>query len=139
MGRLTADPEIKTLPNGNKVANFTLAVTKKWKDKNGERKEKTNFPRIRVWNSGLISVLEKYVRKGDVVIVRGEVETGKYEKEGQTHYTTDIVLQGFGAEMQIPNFKKDREPSTESTTQTQTSTTKQPAKELEPIDDDIPF
>src|ERR1035437_5307924 len=112
MGRVGQDPEIKSLTNGKKVANFSLAITESWKDETtGERKEKTQWPRIVVWNDGLIGILEKQVRKGDMISVRGQIETSTYEKDGQTIYKTEVALKGFGAEMQIPNWKKDRGPS----------------------------
>jgi len=138
MGRVGQDPEIKSLANGSKVANFSLGVSESWKDKNtGERKEKTQWPRIVVWNEGLIGILEKQVSKGDLIIVRGQIETRKWEADGKTNYATEVVLKGYGAELQIPNWKKDVNKAASGSTSgpaVAASSGKQPD-----VDDEIPF
>lgn len=97
IGNLGADPEIRNLNTGSKVANFSLATSESWKDKNtGEKKEKTEWHRVVVWNEGLVGIVEKYLNKGDKVYVEGQLQTRKWEKDGQDHYSTEIVLSGFG-------------------------------------------
>ena len=141
MGRVGQDPEIKTLANGSKVANFSLGISESWKDKNtGERKEKTQWPRIVVWNEGLIGIIVKQVRKGDQIIVRGQIETRKWEADGKTSYATEVVLKGFGCELQIPNWKKDvgAMSAGESSGGQAKPTTASAGKKAD-IDDEIPF
>ncbi len=100
IGNVGNDPEIRNLPNGGKVANFSLATSEKWKDKNtGETKERTEWHRIVVWNEGLIGVIERYVEKGHKLMVQGQIQTEKYEKDGQDRYATKIVLTGFDAKL----------------------------------------
>ena len=91
IGRLGRDPEVKTLQNGDKVANLSLATSERWKDKHtGERKEKTEWHKITVWR-GLAEVAEKYLNKGDQVMIEGKIETRKWQDQnGQDRYTTEI-------------------------------------------------
>lgn len=100
IGNLGADPEIRNLNSDNSVANFSLATSESWKDKNtGEKKEVTQWHRCVVWNDGLIGVIEKYVKKGSKVYVEGELQTRKWEKDGVDHYATEVVLTGFDAKL----------------------------------------
>ncbi|KYK44571.1 single-stranded DNA-binding protein [Bradyrhizobium liaoningense] len=100
IGNVGADPEIKNLQNGSVVANFSIATSESWKDKStGEKKERTEWHRIVVWNEGLCSVIEQYVRKGSKVFVQGELQTRKWEKDGVDHYSTEVVLTGFKANL----------------------------------------
>lgn len=97
IGNLGADPEVRNLTSGNAVANFSLATSESWKDKNtGEKKEITYWHRVVVWNDGLISVIEKYVKKGSKLYVEGQLQTRKYQdKDGKDCYATEVVLSGF--------------------------------------------
>lgn len=100
IGNVGGDPEIKNLGNGGVVANFTVATTESWKDKNsGEKKERTEWHRIVVWNEGLCGVIENYVRKGTKIMVEGELQTRKWEKDGIERYSTEIVLTGFSGKL----------------------------------------
>lgn len=100
IGNVGKDPEIKTLNNGNRVANLSLATSETWKDKSsGEKKERTEWHRITVWNDGLIGVIERFVKKGSKVMIEGQIQTRKYEQDGVDKYTTEIVLQGFGGQL----------------------------------------
>ena len=97
MGRVGKDPETKELPNGSKVANFSVATSESWKDKQtGEKKEKTEWHRVTVWGDGLVDALGKYLRSGNVVLVEGQIETREYEKDGSKRYTTEIIVKSFG-------------------------------------------
>lgn len=100
LGNVGADPEIRSLNNGSKVANFRIATSESWKDKNtGEKKERTEWHSIVIWNEGLVGIVEKYVKKGSKILVEGELQTRKWEKDGVDRYTTEIVLTGFGGRL----------------------------------------
>ncbi|MFZ5692477.1 MAG: single-stranded DNA-binding protein [Pseudomonadota bacterium] len=100
IGNVGGDPELKTLQNGSVVANFSIATSESWKDKaTGEKKERTEWHRIVVWNEGLCGVIEQYVRKGSKVFVQGEMQTRDWEKDGVKHYSTEVVLTGFKANL----------------------------------------
>ncbi len=102
IGRLGRDPEVKSIPSGVKVANFSLATDESYKDKDGVKVEKTEWHNCQAWR-GLAEVIEKYVKKGDLIYVEGKIQTRKYEKDGVTHYATDILVQ----EMTMLGGKKD--------------------------------
>lgn len=92
IGRLGRDPEVRTLQTGNSVAIFSIACSESWKDKHtGEKKEKTEWINCVVWGA-LSDVVAKYVHKGDLIYVSGKFTTRKWEKDGITHYTTEIVV-----------------------------------------------
>ncbi len=100
VGNLGNDPEIKTMQSGDKVANLSVATSESWKDKaTGERKERTEWHRVVVFNQGLINVCENYLKKGAKIYVEGQVETRSYEQDGQKKYTTEIVLRPFRGEI----------------------------------------
>jgi single-strand DNA-binding protein len=98
LGNLGADPEIRSLPNGGKVANLRVATSESWKDRaTGERKEKTEWHSVSVFVEGLVGVVESFCKKGQTVYIEGKIQTRKYEKDGQERYATEIVLQGPGS------------------------------------------
>lgn len=99
IGRLGADPEIKSFQNGGKIANFRIACAEKWKDRqSGERKERTEWISVSVQNEGLVGVVERYLRKGSRVFIQGQFRTRKWQDQsGADRYSTEIVLAGFGA------------------------------------------
>lgn len=100
IGNVGNDPEFRTTESGAKVANFSLATSESWKDKNtGEKKERTEWHRVVVWNDGLIGVIEKYVKKGSKVYIEGEIQTRKWEKDGIDRYSTEIILTGFNGKL----------------------------------------
>ena len=102
IGRLGADPEIKQMVNGKSVARLSLATSQTWKDKNtGEKKEKTEWHRIVVFNDGLVNVVQKYLKKGAQVYVEGQLTTRKWkdEKSGVDKYSTEIVIQGYNSSL----------------------------------------
>ena len=100
IGNIGNDPEVKTMQSGDKVCNFSVATSESWKDKaSGERKERTEWHRVVVFNQGLINVCENYLKKGTKVYIEGQVETRNYEKDGQKIYTTEIVLRPFRGEI----------------------------------------
>jgi len=110
VGNLGKDPEVRTMQNGKKVANLVLATSESWKDKeSGDRKEKTEWHRIVIWGQ-LVEITDKYLKKGSKVYVQGSLQTRKWQnKDGQDQYTTEVVLQGFGAELVMLDGKGERE------------------------------
>src|ERR1700755_2712680 len=101
VGNLGADPEVRTLPSGNKVVNLSVATSDNWRDKNtGERKEKTEWHRVVIFSEGLAKVAEQYLRKGSKVYLEGQLQTRKWtDQQGQERYTTEVVLQRFRGEL----------------------------------------
>ena len=100
IGNLGRDPEVRTFSNGNKVCNLRLACTEKWKDANGERKEKTEWVSVAIFSEGLARVAEQYLRKGSKVFIQGKMSTRKWQDQsGNDRYSTEIVLQGFDAKL----------------------------------------
>jgi single-strand DNA-binding protein len=90
IGNLGSDPEIRTTGNGTRVAQFSVATSRRWNDRSGQQQEKTEWHRIVVWDK-LVDIVEKYVKKGDRLYVEGEIEYRSYEdKEGVTKYITEI-------------------------------------------------
>jgi single-strand DNA-binding protein len=98
IGNLGADPEIRSFQNGGKVANLRIATSESWKDKaTGERKEKTEWHTVAIFSEGLVSVVERYLKKGSKVFVEGKLQTRKWQDaQGQDRYSTEIVIQGLG-------------------------------------------
>jgi single-strand DNA-binding protein len=101
VGNLGRDPEIRSTSGGQRVANFSLATSETWRDKtSGERKERTEWHRVVVFNDRLVDVVEKYVKKGSKLYIEGALQTRKWtDNSGQEKYTTEIVLQNFRGEL----------------------------------------
>lgn len=99
VGNVGNDPEIRSFNNGGKVANFSLATSETWRDKqSGEKKEKTEWHRIAVFNEGLVGVIERYVKKGAKLYIEGALQTRKWQdNSGQDKYSTEVVLKGYGS------------------------------------------
>lgn len=106
IGNLTRDPECRTMQNGNKVANITVATNEQWKDKTtGERKEKSEFHRVVIFGN-LADIAEKYLKKGSKVYVSGSLATRKWtDASGAEKYSTEVVLQGYGGELTMLDGK----------------------------------
>ncbi len=101
VGRLGKDPEVRNSPDGSKIVTFTMATGETWKDKNtGERKEKTEWHRVVVFNDKIGDVIERYLKKGSSVYVEGSLQTRKWtDQQGQEKYTTEVVLQRYRGEL----------------------------------------
>ena len=102
IGRLGVDPEIKQMVNGKSVARLSLATSQSWKDKNtGEKKEKTEWHRVVVFNEGLVNVVQQYLKKGAQVYIEGQLSTRKWkdEQSGQDKYSTEILIQGYNSSL----------------------------------------
>jgi single-strand DNA-binding protein len=101
IGNLGRDPEIRTFQNGGRVANLSVATSESWKDRTtGERKEKTEWHRVVIFNDKLVEVVEKYLRKGAKVYLEGQLETRKWtDQSGVEKYSTEVVLRPFRGEL----------------------------------------
>ena len=99
IGNLGADPEIRRTQDGRPIANLRIATSETWRDKaTGERREKTEWHRVVIFSEGLCRVAEQYLKKGSKVYVEGTLQTRKWQdQQGQDRYSTEVVLQGFGA------------------------------------------
>ena len=138
IGRLGADPEIKQMVNGKSVARLSLATSQTWKDKNtGERKEKTEWHRIVVFNEGLINVVQQYLKKGAQVYIEGQISTRKWkdEQSGQDKFSTEIIIQGYNSSLTMLGGQ-----STNQSIQSQNNQISDDATQIaDDLDDDIPF
>ncbi len=103
VGNLGRDPEVRSLQNGGKVANLSLATSETWRDRQtNERRERTEWHRVVIFNENLIDVAEKYLRKGSKIYIEGALQTRKWtDQSGTEKYTTEIVLQRFRGELQM--------------------------------------
>ncbi len=105
IGNLTQDPDIRQTSDGRELANFSLATTEYWKDKNtGEKKDKTEWHRVVVFSQGLVGIVKNYVKKGTKLYIEGQLQTRKWtDNNGVDKYTTEIVLQNFNSNLQLLN------------------------------------
>ena len=135
IGNVGKDPDIRSLNNGGRVAAFSLATSETWKDKqSGERREKTEWHRIVVWNENLIGIVERFVKKGSKLYLEGALETRKWtDQSGAEKYTTEVVLKQFRGQITLLDGKPDRD---EGGSQQQASQGTPPSDD---IDDSIPF
>ena len=103
VGNLGADPEIRQTKDGKPIANLRIATSESWKDRNtGERRERTEWHRVVIFNEGLTRVVEQYVKKGSKVYIEGQLQTRKWQDQnGNDRYSTEVVLQGFNSTLQM--------------------------------------
>jgi len=142
IGRLGADPEIKQMVNGKSIARLSLATSNTWKDKNtGERKEKTEWHRVVIFNEGLIKVVQQYVKKGAQVYIEGQLATRKWtdEKSGQDKYSTEIVLQGYNSTFTILSGKNNQDTALSSGAESKSALPDENNVSSNELDDEIPF
>lgn len=142
VGNLGNDPEIKYLDSGTAVCTLSVATTERWKSAEGERKEKTEWHRVKIFGK-LGEVAAEYLHKGSKVYLEGSMSYGKYEKEGVTHYTADVVL-GMNGKMEMldskPQEERSEAPSRAPARAPATRRAPQQREEMDPFrDDDIPF
>ena len=142
IGRLGADPEIKQMVNGKSVARLSIATSQSWKDKSsGERKEKTEWHRVVIFNEGLVSVVQQYLKKGANVYIEGALTTRKWKDEasGTDKYSTEIVLQGYNSSLTMLDGKNKNENSNlVSETKSSLPNDSAPSSNND-LDDEIPF
>jgi len=142
LGHVGKDPEIRYTQGGDAVANLSIATTEKWKDKQGEKQEKTEWHRLVVFGR-TAEVVEKYVRKGSLIHVTGRLQTREWEKDGVKRYSTEIVVDRLQLCGEARGARQNDDSAT-SDDQHETQTAKaqpaqrQPARQAD-IDDDIPF
>jgi single-strand DNA-binding protein len=103
VGNLGRDPEVRTFGNGGKVVNLNIATSETWRDKaTGDRKERTEWHSVAIFNEGLCKIAEQYLRKGSTVYIEGQLETRKWQDQsGADKYTTEIVLRPYRGEMTL--------------------------------------
>lgn len=158
MGRLGADPEVRRLASGDPVVSLRLATSERWTDKaSGERKERTEWHSVVIFNAKLCELAEKYLAKGHLVFVEGQLSTRKWQgQDGQDRYTTEIVLRAFNGELKLlpqgsgnkpaaPGSQDDygtvsgREPAANSASKQAGKPAEQSSGMKEFLDDEIPF
>ena len=139
IGRLGNDPEVKQMQNGKSVARLSVATSENWKDKNsGEKKEKTEWHRVVIFNEGLVNVVQQYLKKGAQVYIEGQLSTNKYtDNNGQEKYSTQIVLQGYNSTLKMLGGGNQGASMSD-----QSSSSSLPSDEPIPssgLDDEVPF
>ena len=142
IGRLGADPEIKQMVNGKNVARLSIATSNTWKDKNtGEKKEKTEWHRVVIFNEGLVNVVQQYVKKGTQVYIEGQLTTRKWkdEKSGIDRYSTEVVLQGFNSSFKILSSKNSQIGTSQENISEKSSLPNDESSPPNDLDDEIPF
>lgn len=137
IGNLGADPEVREFSNGGKVCNLRLATTEKWKDKNtGEKREKTEWHSVAIFQDGLVRVCEQYLKKGSKVYIEGKLQTRKWQDQfGNDRYSTEVVIQGFGGSMVMLDGAGGSGGMSQSSTHTATTV----GSGTQEMDDEIPF
>ena len=149
LGNLGRDPDIRAMQSGNKMATFSIATSKRWKDKNTqEQKDKTSWHNVVVFGDGLVNIIEKYVKKGSKVYLEGELQTRKWQdSDGNDKYTTEVILQGFNSNLTLLDSRNtSNNPSDSIDVQSSDSDNSLPKESIDSnksssdeLDDDIPF
>ena len=139
VGNVGKDPEVRSTNDGREIATLTVATSESWKDKStGEKKEKTEWHRVVIFNDGLVNLVKNYVKKGSKLYIEGALHTRKWtDKDGVERYTTEIVLQGFGSVITMldKNNGGGGNNSSESNDQPQQSS----PSNSDQLDDEVPF
>ena len=142
IGRLGADPEIKQMVNGKNVARLSIATSQSWKDKStGERKEKTEWHRVVIFNEGLVNIVQQYLKKGANIYLEGQLTTRKWrdEKSGQDKYSTEIVLQGYNSSLTMLGGKNTSDNTNQSVENKSSLPNDEMSQVSSDLDDEIPF
>jgi single-strand DNA-binding protein len=131
VGNLGQDPEVRSFDNGGEVVNMSIATSETWKDKqSGERRERTEWHRVAIFNPGLVTVAKNYLKKGSKVYIEGQLETRKWtDQSGADRYSTEVVLRPFRSELTMLDSKGAGAPAGDQ----------QPAAPTGQVDDEIPF
>ena len=148
IGNVGGDPEVRYMPNGNAVANVTLATSDSWKDKQtGQQQERTEWHRV-VFFGRIAEVVGEYARKGSKLYIEGRLQTREWEKDGVKRYTTEVVVD-MGGQMQLLDGRpsggeqnaapRQQQPSRPAPQQQPAAQPQQPAPDYDSFDDDIPF
>ena len=143
IGRLGADPDIKQMVNGKNVARLSIATSQSWKDKTtGERKEKTEWHRVVIFNEGLVNVVQQYLKKGANIYVEGQLSTRKWKDEssGQDKYSTEVVLQGYNSSLTMLDSRNNKGDNSNLVSENKSSLPKDNLnQDIPDLDDEIPF
>jgi single-strand DNA-binding protein len=145
IGNLGKDPEIRRTQDGRPIANLSIATSETWRDKNtGERKEKTEWHRVVIFNEGLCKVAEQYLKKGAKVYIEGALQTRKWtDQSGVEKYSTEVVLQGFNSTMTMLDGRGGGDASGDEHNEYAEATGAAPRRPApahnRDLDDDIPF
>lgn len=149
VGNLGRDPEIRSTQDGREIANLAVATSESWRDKHsGERREKTEWHRVVIFSEGLVNVVKNYLRKGSKVYIEGSLQTRKWtDQQGVEKYSTEVVLQGFGATLTMLDGRSDNAGSGGGSSYDNSSSfssggggaARKPAAADIPLDDEIPF
>ncbi len=108
IGNLGADPEVRSFQNGGRVCNLRIATSENWKDRDGNRQERTEWHNVAIFSDGLINVCENYLRKGSKVFVEGQLQTRKWQdQQGNDRYSTEVVLRGFNGTLTMLDGRGD--------------------------------
>jgi single-strand DNA-binding protein len=139
VGNLGKDPEIRRTQDGKPIANLTIATSESWRDKSsGERKEKTEWHRVVIFNEGLCNIAEQYLKKGAKVYVEGALQTRKWkDKDGVEKYSTEVVLQGFNSSLAMLDSRGGGEAQSDQPAPRERKPAMVGARD--DIDDEIPF
>lgn len=140
VGNVGNDPVIRAFGNGGKVANLSVATSEQWRDKSsGEKREKTEWHRVAIFNDGLVGVVDRYVKKGSKVYIEGKLQTRKWQdRDGNDKYTTEIVLQGFDGNLTLLDSRQDGQ-SRSQNRQGDYDQDQSQASQSYDLDDEIPF
>jgi single-strand DNA-binding protein len=143
IGRLGADPESRSLNNGGKVVNLRLATSESWKNKDGERQERTEWHSVVIFNEGLAKVAESYLRKGSQCFIEGALQTRKWQDQsGSDRYSTEIVLQKYRGELVLLDSRSAGDVESSSATSHQAASPSYAGGGVvgsAELDDDVPF
>jgi len=150
VGNVGGDPDIRNTSDGREIANFSLATTESWKDKNsGERKDKTEWHRVVVFSQGLVNIVKSYVKKGSKLYIEGQLQTRKWtDNNGVEKFTTEVVLQNFNSTLQMLDSNRSGGPSSFAVDGDQGGSSVNNSKGkaannidnfAQELDDDIPF
>ena len=134
IGNLGADPEVRSFQNGGKVCSLRIATSEKWKTKDGERKERTEWHSVVIHSEALVRLAEQYLRKGSKVYIEGQLETRKWQDQsGQDRYSTEVVLRPYKSELTMLDAKGERQDTSGGYAQPATSYAG------DDLESDIPF
>ena len=141
LGNIGKDPEIKATQNGSKLASFSIATSKRWKDKQTqEYKDKTEWHKVVIFGEGLVDIVEKYVKKGSKIYIEGELQTRKWsDQQGNDRYTTEVILQGYNSTLTLLDNRGNTNQSIENKSEDISVEDNSEKSSDSNIDDDIPF
>ena len=141
IGNLGRDPEVRTLNSGDPVCNLSIATSESWRDKaSGERREKTEWHRVVIFNPNLAKVAEQYLKKGSKVYIEGQLQTRKWtDQSGQDKYSTEVVLQRFRGELVMLDSRGSDGSFTADAPSSGGSDAPAPSGGSDDLDDEIPF